>query len=634
MAREFFSILSNIDYKHKISIIQFFIDLTWSLKTSETSLKSQANIDLIVYALKNLFQIVEELNLFNAIDDKNNNDMFTNWCKAFVKQSLQETKLNKPFASFLIAIIRIDHLFLDAEMELILSKLGNENNLETFLNAYLEANVKFRQLARVTHKLIESIKLNKSLTLPDRFYDFYGECLESHHVDVQTVVNIWKEINKSLESSSEQSNFRIELLKFLNCFMSRFNLCNNRMPSHLKTQSLQLLNENKKFLNTFLFDLKEIHLQIDTEELLTYLKCYYTCGLVYILSYRYSLNTDSKLQTIIHQPECLNDLNEFMNDLNEKFKLDEKKTKNLNILYHLNRLQLLNVYASNTIENFELNEKVLENLFRSDYNLNGLSTNDKFNVNETNLDTMLHYAVLHNKLIIAENAYLILPLLNARVDLRQQMYRNLIEISFTLKRHAKKLEFDAVNLNALFNDCRLVKDLFIAFLEILIDLDLNDEKSSSKIFKKCLELINSGFVDDENEVKKILFDSKKFPKSELNSNQVKLFQVITEFIPLEYLNANYGLICFFLNEKIVNRGDKDLEKFSKSNYIHMAEADVMQSLPIVKLETWIISLFDSLLNNSSLNDSKEIFDKVIRKSVNLMIKDYSDDYLNQFVDKV
>ena len=66
----------------------------------------------------------------------------------------------------------------------------------------------------------------------------------------------------------------------------------------------------------------------------------------------------------------------------------------------------------------------------------------------------------------------------------------------------------------------------------------------------------------------------------------------------------------------------------------MAEADVMQSLPIVKLESWVISLFDSLLSNSGFYDSKEIFDKVIRKSVNLMIKDNSDNYLNQFVDKV
>ena len=48
----------------------------------------------------------------------------------------------------------------------------------------------------------------------------------------------------------------------------------------------------------------------------------------------------------------------------------------------------------------------------------------------------------------------------------------------------------------------------------------------------------------------------------------------------------------------------------------------------------VISLFDSLLKNSGFYDSKEIFDKVIRKSVNLMIKDNSDNYLNQFVDKV
>ena len=82
MTRELFSILANIDYKNKISLIQFLIELTWGLRINVSNLsKIQTSIDLIVYALKNLFQIVEELNLFNAIDDKNNNDIFTNWCK-------------------------------------------------------------------------------------------------------------------------------------------------------------------------------------------------------------------------------------------------------------------------------------------------------------------------------------------------------------------------------------------------------------------------------------------------------------------------------------------------------------------------------------------------------------------------
>jgi hypothetical protein len=598
--------------------------------------------DQIIYALGNLFQIVEDLNLFSPIEDQNNSDIFKNWCKNFVHVTLHQVnnKFTQPFATYLISIIKIDHLFLDTEMEFILGKLHHaENNLYTFLSAYLEANVKFRQMAKVTHKLLDLVKLNRTLTFPDKFYDYYAELLETHQVDGQTIVNIWKEINKSLGLSEERSNFRRELLQFLNCIMSRINLCNNRMPSHLKVQSLQLLNENKLFLNAFLQDADRSKINDDNDdELIIYLKCYLTCGLVYILGYRYSLNTDTKLQTIVHQTDSLNDLNEYLNDLNEKFELGARKSKNFNVLFHLNRLQLLNVYALNTIQEFAWPKNFLENLFCSDYNLNGLSNNKSLNFDKIKrVDDMLHYSVLHTKSIISENAYLILPLLNSRHDLRQQMYRNLIEISFAFRaQHEQQtFEFDAVNLNALFNDCNLVKDLFIAFLETLIDYDLNDdEKSSSKFLKKCLSLVKSDFLDENG--KKDLFDVKKFHKSELNTNQVRLFQMVVEFIPIEYLDRNFGLICFFLNEKIFSSAarDKHLEKFSLSNYIRLSQAGVMLTMPIVKLESWIISLFDSLLTTSSLVDSNVIFDKVIRKSVNIMIKDNSDAYLSQFVDKV
>jgi len=218
------------------------------------------------------------------------------------------------------------------------------------------------------------------------------------------------------------------------------------------------------------------------------------------------------------------------------------------------------------------------------------------------------------------------------------MYRNLIEISFAFRAQHEQLdtfEFDAVNENALFNDCNLVKDLFIAFLETLIDYDQSDDaQSSSKFLKRCLSLVKSDFLDENG--KKDLFDAKKFHKSELNTNQVKLFQMIVEFVPIEYLDRNFGLICFFLNEKILSgtTRDKNLEKFSLTNYIRLSQAGVMLTLPIVKLESWIIGLFDSLVNTSSLVDSNVIFDKVIRKSVNIMIKDNSDAYLSQFVDKV
>ena len=195
--------MSSVDYKQKIAIIQFFIDLAWNLNTHDIEAQSnpQACTDLKVTAVKNLFGIVDELGLFNAIDDQQHDNMFKTWCKAFVSKSMLDHKFNAAFADYLISIIKIDHLFLESEMSRVLAQLHAENNMEKFLHAYLDANVKFRQLARLTHKLFELIKANTALTLPHTFYESYGSCLESYHVDNQTLVNIWKDINKSLETS-------------------------------------------------------------------------------------------------------------------------------------------------------------------------------------------------------------------------------------------------------------------------------------------------------------------------------------------------------------------------------------------------------------------------------------------------
>ena len=372
IARDFFSILTNVEYKHKMAIIQFFIDLTWNLNEAEKSAQDQEKKDTVVSSIQNLFQLVDVLNVFNPIEDQNNGDIFKIWCKAFVQKTLHGHKFNAIFAEYLISIIKIDHLFLESEMGLILERLQVENNMSTFLHAYLEANVKFRQMSRVTHKMFELLKSNTGLVLPQTFYDFYGECLESHQVDSQTVVSIWKEINKCLQETSGESNIQSELVKFLNCVLSRVNLCNSRIPTHLKTQSMQLLNENKVFLSSFLANINDLDARAN-DDLITYLKCYYTCGLVYIVVYRYSLNSDSQSQTVVHQTECFNDVKVFLGDLDEKLKLLEKLSMNFNVLFYLNQLQLLNVYALNTIDDKEISSsKVLESLFRSEYNLNAL----------------------------------------------------------------------------------------------------------------------------------------------------------------------------------------------------------------------------------------------------------------------
>lgn len=119
-----------------------------------------------------------------------------------------------------------------------------------------------------------------------------------------------------------------ELLKFLNCILSRVNLCSQRMPSHLKTQSLQLLKEDKVLLNQYLTSAQESE---STADLVNHLECYYTLGLIHLLIYRYSLTTTSSNSTtsIFHSTSCFNELKEFLKDLNSEFKLSSKLNKEL-----------------------------------------------------------------------------------------------------------------------------------------------------------------------------------------------------------------------------------------------------------------------------------------------------------------
>lgn len=51
------------------------------------------------------------------------------------------------------------------------SWLKNENNQADFVNFYLDSNVKYRQVHRMTKRLIESVKLNSNLQFPVEFYN-------------------------------------------------------------------------------------------------------------------------------------------------------------------------------------------------------------------------------------------------------------------------------------------------------------------------------------------------------------------------------------------------------------------------------------------------------------------------------
>jgi len=88
---------SSIDYKQKISMIQFIADLLWEVHAQsaenqmETDQIDKNESNLIIKSTSELFQIVQDLNLFNPIDDQTNSNLFMNWSKEFLKKTFSCT---------------------------------------------------------------------------------------------------------------------------------------------------------------------------------------------------------------------------------------------------------------------------------------------------------------------------------------------------------------------------------------------------------------------------------------------------------------------------------------------------------------------------------------------------------------
>ena len=126
ITRELFTISNpDIGYKQKLEIIQFVLDLVWSLSVTDKS-SSEYSSDLIVESLGNLTQIIEDLGLFNKVDDQNNQNVFKNWSKKFITETFDTCRFNGLYAKFLIRLLHIDHVILDSDLELILKNLKVE----------------------------------------------------------------------------------------------------------------------------------------------------------------------------------------------------------------------------------------------------------------------------------------------------------------------------------------------------------------------------------------------------------------------------------------------------------------------------------------------------------------------------
>lgn len=101
-------------------MIQFLVDLMWQLH--DTTQNDMSHSDLIIESLANLMSIVEELSLFNKIDDVNNQNIFKTWSRELLTQTFK-CRFNNVYAKFLIKFLHIDHLILDADLDLILGNL-------------------------------------------------------------------------------------------------------------------------------------------------------------------------------------------------------------------------------------------------------------------------------------------------------------------------------------------------------------------------------------------------------------------------------------------------------------------------------------------------------------------------------
>lgn len=145
--------------------------------------------------------------------------------------------------------------------------------------------------------LINALKANTNLTLPFAFYETFSESLENYNVDSQTVIFLWKDLNKFLSESNE-SQLSIELLKFLNSLISRVNLTNQRLPSHLKTQAIEQLDDTNELIKAYLF--KEDQLDDNVSDAVNqrnfWLKCVY---IILILLFKYFLFKENQ-KVLVH----------------------------------------------------------------------------------------------------------------------------------------------------------------------------------------------------------------------------------------------------------------------------------------------------------------------------------------------
>jgi hypothetical protein len=235
------------------------------------------------------------------------------------------------------------------------------------------------------------------------------------------------------------------------------------------------------------------------------LECFHTCGLVYLILYRYSITSSFYSQADSTSPAAAfrDDLDTFMNDLNQKSKLTSKIQKllksasNYKTLFYLNKLQLLNVIANNLKANTDTANSSNECVSQLVNTLEVLKTKtstaekpglvDEFNIDQS-IETADDYSRLHAKLLVIDNFYLIVPLVRADEALLQKY----LKVVFQQICDAEPTVIDKINMSAIFDDKSMLKHVLMTLVDMLVEIaDQNNAEKDLKALQKLSEIIKT-----------------------------------------------------------------------------------------------------------------------------------------------
>jgi hypothetical protein len=108
---------------------------------------------------------------------------------------------------------------------------------------------------------------------------------------------------------------------------------------------------------------------------------------------------------------------------------------------------------------------------------------------------------------------------------------------------------------------------------------------------------------------------------------------MVRYISIEHLNPNQSIVFFLLNEKIKIDENQKMENLVIDTYNRLFFTHFAEIMPPTKFELWFLDFF-SLIENQSRQNKEEIFEKIVKKSINLMLKKQNLNNLVELSNKV